>query len=75
MACRASMFALAMHVVATVAVHAHALPDSLPLLRQEGSALILIFEVAKEDLIVAAADLNTLKQEKPNEPLSQQMAE
>lgn len=72
---RAGLLAFAVLFGGAGGVLAHALPGSVLLLRQQGAELHLTIQFPLEDLIIAAPDLATLKEAKPEEPLSPELTD
>ncbi|TDL90870.1 hypothetical protein [Meridianimarinicoccus aquatilis] len=71
---RSNLLALAVFICGTGAVLAHALPGSVLLLRQQGSALQLTVQFPVDDLIIAAPELSALEGLPSGQPLPQELA-
>ncbi|MCF7746501.1 hypothetical protein GLP43_02770 [Sulfitobacter sp. M39] len=71
---RSGLLALVVFIGSIGAVLAHALPGSVLLLRQQGSALQLTIQFPLDDLIIAAPELSALEELPSGQPLPQELA-
>ncbi|MDB6179530.1 hypothetical protein PAF17_18810 [Paracoccus sp. Z330] len=70
---RSGLLALVVFIGSIGAVLAHALPGSVLLLRQQGSALQLTIQFPLDDLIVAAPELSALEAVAAGQPWPQEL--